>query len=147
MEYDVLSNTSLFMDIGGARTRIDRVNEQTYTVLNDQGDISTYIMNFQSKTQRYSVGTGIKSEFMTGNTSHQLALQWNRYFDRYNVGTNAGTPYNTNLYHPTYIDKQIPDYPEITKRSENTLSGVSLVDTIGFFNDSFMVTPVFAIKI
>ncbi|HEM6907495.1 TPA: TonB-dependent siderophore receptor [Providencia stuartii] len=141
MEYDVLSNTSLFMDIGGARTRIDRVNEQTYTVLNDQGDISTYIMNFQSKTQRYSVGTGIKSEFMTGNASHQLALQWNRYFDRYNVGTNAGTPYNTNLYHPTYIDKQIPDYPEITKRSENTLSGVSLVDTIGFFNDSFMVTP------
>ncbi|MEQ4659833.1 TonB-dependent receptor [Providencia manganoxydans] len=141
MEYDILSNTSLFMDIGGARTRIDRVSEQTYTILNDQGDISTYIMNFQSKTQRYSMGTGVKSEFMTGDISHQLALQWNQYFDRYNVGTTAGTPYITNLFNPTYIDKQIPTYPEITKRSENTLSGISFVDTIGFFNDDFMVTP------
>ncbi|MFY3768816.1 MAG: TonB-dependent receptor [Pseudomonadota bacterium] len=141
MEYDILSNTSLFMDIGGARTRIDRVSEQTYTILNDQGDISTYIMNFQSKTQRYSMGTGVKSEFMTGDVSHQLALQWNQYFDRYNVGTTAGTPYITNLFNPTYIDKQIPTYPEITKRSENTLSGISFVDTIGFFNDDFMVTP------
>nr|ELR5041576.1 TonB-dependent siderophore receptor [Providencia stuartii]ELR5082670.1 TonB-dependent siderophore receptor [Providencia stuartii] len=141
MEYDILSNTSLFMDIGGARTRIDRVNEQTYTILNDQGDISTYIMNFQTKTQRYSIGTGVKSEFMTGDISHQLALQWNQYFDRYNVGTTAGTPYITNLFNPTYIDKQIPTYPEITKRSENTLSGISFVDTIGFFNDDFMVTP------
>ncbi|MEY0951879.1 TonB-dependent receptor [Providencia manganoxydans] len=141
MEYDILSNTSLFMDIGGAHTRIDRVSEQTYTILNDQGDISTYIMNFQSKTQRYSMGTGVKSEFMTGDISHQLALQWNQYFDRYNVGTTAGTPYITNLFNPTYIDKQIPTYPEITKRSENTLSGISFVDTIGFFNDDFMVTP------
>lgn len=140
MEYDVLNNTSLFMDVGGARTRVDRVSEQTYTFLNDQGDISTSIMNFQTKTQRYSVGTGVKSEFITNDVSHQLALQWNRYFDRYNVGTTTGASYKTNLFNPTYVDEQIPAYPEITKRSENTLSGISLVDTMGFFNDYLMVT-------
>ncbi len=61
---------------------MNRVNEQIYTILNNQGDISTYIMNFKLKLNVIQLVLGLKSEFMTG-ISHQLALQWNQYFDRY----------------------------------------------------------------
>jgi iron complex outermembrane receptor protein len=134
-EYDVNSNVTVFGDVGGAKTDVARLSDQTPSILDSAGDTRSTPQNWQFQVNRWSADTGVRAKFDTGPIKHNVALQTSLYQDRLAQASNSGTAILSNLYSPIASPEQnIATPSRVPKVSSSRLVGVALADTLSMLN-------------
>lgn len=139
-EYDVNEALSVFAHAGGGRSDVDRMSDQTPTLLNSAGDTSSVPGYYKFEVERYTVDAGARLRFDTGPVHHSTSLQATRYRDELSRGIISGAPILSNLYHPSDRPKPSIATPDALKVSATELSGVALADTLSVLEDRLQVT-------
>ena len=139
-EYDLNDQLTLFAHAGGGKSEVERMSDQTPTILNAAGDTSSVPGYYKFEVQRYTVDAGARLGFDTGPVSHSTVLQVSRYRDELSRGITSGPPILSNIYHP--VDRPRPNLaePDTPKVSESELSGVALADTLSVLDERLQVT-------
>lgn len=139
-EYDLSDQLTLFAHAGGGKSEVERMSDQTPTIINAAGDTSSDPGYYQFKVRRYTVDAGARLGFDTGPVSHRAVLQVSRYRDELSRGIISGPAILSNIYHP--IDRPRPNLaePNTPKVSESQLSGVALADTLSVLDERLQVT-------
>ena len=139
-EYDLSDHLTLFAHAGGGKSEVERMSDQTPTLINAAGDTSSEPGYYKFKVQRYTVDAGARLGFDTGPVSHRAVLQVSRYRDELSRGIISGPAVLSNIYHP--IDQPRPSLaePRTPKVSASELSGVALADTLSVFDERLQVT-------
>ncbi|MGR4973607.1 TonB-dependent siderophore receptor [Pseudomonas sp. LARHCG127] len=139
-EYDLSDQLTLFAHAGGGKSEVERMSDQTPTIINAAGDTSSDPGYYQFKVRRYTVDAGARLGFDTGPVSHRAVLQVSRYRDELSRGIISGPAILSNIYHP--IDRPRPNLaePNTPKVYESQLSGVALADTLSVLDERLQVT-------
>ncbi|MCJ8207922.1 TonB-dependent receptor [Pseudomonas sp. RGM2987] len=139
-EYDLSDTLTVFAHAGGGQSNVERLSDQTPTIINEAGDTSSTPGYYKFKVQRYTVDAGARLAFDTGLVSHSGVLQITRYRDELSRGIISGPGILSNIYHP--IDRPRPTIgePDTPKVSESELSGVALADTLSVLDERLKVT-------
>lgn len=140
-EYDVNSNVTTFADVGGAKTDVARLSDQTPTILNAAGDTRSTPQHWKFQVNRWSADTGLRANFTTGAVKHNVALQASIYQDRLAQASRSGTALLSNIYSPIASPAQSIQSPSrVPKVSSSQLVGVALTDTLSVLNDRLQLT-------
>ncbi len=140
-EYDVNDKVTAFADVGGAKSDVSRLSDQTPTLLNANGDTSAFVQNWKFQVNRSSADTGVRARFGTGALSHAVVLQANVYRDRIASASVGGAKVLSNIDAPVASPAQAIASPgAVPKVSDSTLYGVALADTIGAFDERVQLT-------
>ncbi|NIF29041.1 TonB-dependent receptor [Pantoea sp. Tr-811] len=139
-DYAVNDQLSLFAHAGGGKSRVNRLTDQTPTIINSAGDTSSIPGYYAFDVQRYTVDAGARLHIDTGPLAHSAALQVSRYRDQLGRGITSSAPVLSNLYHP--VDRPEPAIaePATAKVSSSELSGVALADTLSLFGQRLQIT-------
>ncbi|MBS0219840.1 MAG: TonB-dependent siderophore receptor [Proteobacteria bacterium] len=134
-EYDVTDQITVFADLGGAHTRVDRVFG-TPTITNWAGDTINTPANFIFQINRYTYDAGIRASFDTSIVKHTLAFQALGYRDDLSRGSTNGRSMTSNIYVPIDRTAQSIATPTfIPKISQTDLMGFALSDTLSMLDD------------
>lgn len=139
--YDVTENTSIFFNIGGAKSEVGRLVDHTVSIINDQGDTSAMLRDGIFKVDRFSTDVGVRTNFQMGDIDHAITVQLSKYQDKYSMSLPTGSIIYSNIYHPIYISQ--PEYIKVTDvplYSRSKLSGVGVSDTLSMLNEKLMLT-------
>ncbi|SCZ20026.1 MULTISPECIES: TonB-dependent receptor [unclassified Pseudomonas] len=138
--YDLSDHLTLFAHAGGGKSEVERMSDQTPTIINAAGDTSSVPGYYKFNVQRYTVDAGARLGFDTGPVNHRAVLQVSRYRDELSRGIISGPTILSNIYHP--VDRPRPNIaePHTPKISESELSGVALADTLSVLNERLQVT-------
>lgn len=140
-EYDLSDSVTAFADVGGTRTDVWRLSDQTPTILNDRGDTSAVPQHWKFQVNRSTVDTGLRAEFGTGSIGHLLTFQTSFYHDRIANARLSGTSVLSNIYDPVVQPEQSIGAPsDAPKVSESNLYGAALTDTMSVFDDRLQLT-------
>lgn len=140
-EYDLTDSVTLFANAGGSKTDIARLSDQTPTILNEAGDVSSYPTHFLFKVDRSTYDTGLRAKFDTGPVKHSLSLQASLYKDSVSKASNTGTEILTNIYRPISRPAQnVAEPASVPKVSSSELSGLALADTLSAFDERAQLT-------
>jgi iron complex outermembrane recepter protein len=134
-EYDVTDRLTLFADVGGGHTRVDRTFG-TPTITNLMGDTTNTPGNFIFDINRRTYDAGFRASFDTSIVKHLLIFQALAYHDDLLRGSTNGTAMASNLYAP--IDRmaqRIASPTFIPKISHTDLLGFALSDTLSVFEE------------
>ncbi|AEV62459.1 TonB-dependent receptor [Pseudomonas ogarae] len=139
-EYDLSDHLTLFAHAGGGKSEVERMSDQTPTIINAAGDTSSVPGYYKFKVQRYTIDAGARLGFDTGPVRHRAVLQVSRYRDELSRGIISGPAVLSNIYHP--IDQPRPSLaePRTPKVSASELSGVALADTLSVLDERLQVT-------
>lgn len=139
-EYDLSDHLTLFTHAGGGKSEVERMSDQTPSIINADGDTSSVPGYYKFKVQRYTIDAGARLGFDTGPVRHRAVLQVSRYRDELSRGIISGPAVLSNIYHP--IDQPRPSLaePRTPKVSASELSGVALADTLSVFDERLQVT-------
>lgn len=141
-ELDVGHAVTLFSNIGGKVSRVDRYFGSARTVLNANGDTSTAPGLYIGKVKSHAVEGGGRIRLRTGPVQHRIVVQYSLYddvFDRYLSPTT--TPYRFNISAPGIAPYRQPVDIGIRPRlSDTRLEGVSVVDTLSIWDEHVLVT-------
>jgi iron complex outermembrane recepter protein len=115
------------------------------TVNAANGDATVYRLSVPYESTTISSSVGLLGDLTTGDITHQLNLAYSGFENKaYTAYTMSGTS-NTNIYNPTaiaYPDTIFAggdmDNPDLKSRTE--AKGFSFADTLGFLDDSILVT-------
>ncbi len=143
-EYDLTPGIVAFASVGTRDHESAILNP--YTDLDDvatrgRATVYPYHESYFADT-KVSALAGIRSEFETGDIGHNLVLSGS--FIRFDVGwvDTFFTDYVTDIANPTEVAK--PDLDNVPSKVptqiENRLSGISLVDTLSFYDDRIKAT-------
>jgi iron complex outermembrane recepter protein len=140
-EYDIADNVTLFADLGGGRTRVDRLFG-TPTIVNAAGNTTNTPGHFKFDIDRLTYDAGVRASFETGPVRHALSFQATRYQDWLARGSvNAAQAVLSNLYNPVLQPTQnVPAPAQVSRISATTLNGVSLADTLSAFDERAQLT-------
>lgn len=140
-EYDLTDQITVFANAGGSKTDIARLSDQTPTILNEAGDVSSFPTHFLFKVDRSTYDTGLRARFDTGPVKHSLSLQASLYKDSVSKASNTGTEILTNIYNPIARPAQnVPKPSSVPKVSSSELSGIALADTLSAFDERAQLT-------
>ncbi|WP_417696652.1 TonB-dependent siderophore receptor [Pseudomonas sp.] len=139
-EYDLSDALTVFAHAGGGESDVERMSDQTPTIINTAGDTSSTPGYYKFEVQRYTVDAGARLAFDTGPVSHSAVLQVTRYRDELSRGIISGPAILSNIYHP--IDRPRPGIsePHTPKVSESELSGAALANTLGLLDERLQFT-------
>ncbi len=139
-EYDLSDHLTLFAHAGGGKSEVERMSDQTPTIINAAGDTSSVPGYYKFKVQRYTLDAGARLGFDTGPVSHRTVLQVSRYRDELSRGILSGPAILSNIYQP--IDRPRPNLaePRTPKVSASELSGIALADTLSVLDERLQVT-------
>ena len=139
-EYDLSDHLTLFAHAGGGKSEVERMSDQTPTIINAAGDTSSVPGYYKFKVQRYTLDAGARLGFDTGPISHRTVLQVSRYRDELSRGILSGPAILSNIYQP--IDRPRPNLaePRTAKVSASELSGIALADTLSVLDERLQVT-------
>ncbi len=142
LEYDLTDRITLFGDVGGAKTEVERYFSSAPTIINARGDTTTTPQAYSLGVDRVTIDGGLRARFDTGFVHHAVVVQASRYAEdtarRFPAGT--GT-YLSNLYDPVLVPAIAP--PVITSRprlSDSTLTGLSVADTLSVLDERILLT-------
>ena len=139
-EYDLNDNLTVFAHAGGGRSDVKRMSDQVPRILNDAGDTSNTPGYYKFNVDRSTADVGARGLFATGPVTHTTTLMATRYTDELSRGINNGTLIRSNIYHPVDTPKQYINSPKVLRISETELSGIALIDTLGFLDDRIQLT-------
>jgi len=139
-EYEFSDALSVFAHAGGGKSAVERMSDQTPTIINAAGDTSSIPGYYKFDVQRYTVDAGVRVGFDTGPVSHSSVLQVTRYRDELSRGIISGPAVLSNIYHPSDRLEPAIGKPDTPKVSESELAGVALADTLSVLNERLQVT-------
>lgn len=139
-EYDISDSLTLFGSVGGSHSWVDRLSDQTPTILNAVGDTRSTPMHFRFGVDRSSADGGLRARFNTGPVRHTVTLQGSGYRDRLDRGSSTGTAVLSNMYSP--IDRPGQDLarPGLMKISETEFYGGALTDVLSIADERVLLT-------
>lgn len=141
-EYDVTDQVTLFANVGGSQTNVERFFG--LPVINNAialGNTTSTPGFFGLTVDRYTYDGGVRARFDTGPVRHAVTFQGSVYHDVLHRRTTNGTPVTSNIYNPTLAPTQfaneISDRPRL---SESQLSALSIADTMSVLNERVLLT-------
>lgn len=138
-EYDLNENVTVFADVGGAHTEVDRLFGNPL-LTSTAGDVTATPARFRFDVSRDTFNLGSRARLRTGGVDHAMSLQASLYRDRLGRGSVAGTAITSNLYAPFDSAAQSLAEPPVAKVSESELSGLALADTLSMLDRKLQVS-------
>ncbi|WP_407174758.1 TonB-dependent receptor [Bradyrhizobium sp. STM 3562] len=139
-EYDVTDQVTLFADIGGSRTDVERFFGLP-TIINTRGDTTSTPQFFGLTVDRGTYDGGVRAGFDTGFVHHAVAFQASVYQDVLYRRLTNGSLVASNIYNPTVAPTQFAN--EISGRprlSDSDLTGLSIADTLSVLDERILLT-------
>ena len=144
VEYDLLSETTAFAVAAGAIH--NRSSSMGFpSNLQPNGDFRTDVGSFRDDGNlNGNLQGGVRSEFTTGSVSHFVVAAANYGIQERNfafVGFDPAQAFQNNIFDPIIVpDPDIQVDKAVGPTAEGEFFGVTLADTLGFFNDRLHVT-------
>lgn len=139
-EYDVSDQVTLFADVGGSRTNVERFFGLP-TIVNSSGNTTSTPQFFGLGIDRSTYDGGVRARFDTGFVHHAVAFQASVYHDALHRRLTNGSPVTSNIYNPTVAPTQfaneISDRPRL---SDSELTGLSIADTLSVLDERVLLT-------
>ena len=139
-EYDVTDQVTLFADVGGSQTNVERFFGLP-TITNALGNTTSTPQFFGLTVDRYTYDGGVRARFDTGPVRHAVTFQGSVYHDVLHRRLTNGTAVTSNIYNPTVAPTQfaneISDRPRI---SDSQLTALSIADTMSVLNERVLLT-------
>lgn len=139
-EYDVSDQVTLFADVGGSRTNVERFFGLP-TIINTSGDTTATPQFFGLSIDRTTYDGGVRARFDTGVVHHAVAFQASVYHDALYRRLTNGSLVTSNIYNPTVAPTQFAN--EISERprlSDSELTGLSIADTLSVLDERVLLT-------
>lgn len=141
VEYDVGERLTVFADAGGSDTSIDRLSDQTPTIVNAAGDTVVTPNHFKFQVDRSTYNAGLRARLDTGPVSHAVTFMGTLYSDRNAQASVNGAPLSSNIYHPVTRPRQDIAAPaSVPKVSSSDLTGFALADTMSVLDERVQLT-------
>ncbi|WP_183240737.1 TonB-dependent siderophore receptor [Bradyrhizobium sp. cir1] len=139
-EYDVSDQVTLFADVGGSRTNVERFFGLP-TITSASGNTTSTPQYFGLSIDRYTYDGGVRSRFDTGFVHHAVTFQASVYHDElYRRLTNGGLV-ASNIYNPAVAPTQFAnETPGRPRLSDSQLTGVSIADTLSVLDERVLLT-------
>lgn len=144
-EYDVTNNWTAYAGIGANDTE-EHGQYSSPTVIDSAGNATIGRMEVPYWAQSVAGQAGVRGNLMTQNVSHQINLGYSGFFrktgsayemDSYSQSTNIYSPADLN-YQATQWSGGDMDAPSV--RSRTRANGLALSDTLGFNEDTILLT-------
>ena len=141
-EYDLTDQITLFADVGGSLTDVERYFQSAPTILNARGDTTTTPQYYNLGVNRSTYDGGVRARFETGSVHHAVVVQGSVYNEdtarRFPAGRGA---YLSNIYDPIRAPFIAPAVIDSRPRlSDSTLTGISVADTMSVFDEHVLLT-------
>jgi iron complex outermembrane receptor protein len=138
-EYDLTDQITLFADIGGGQTEVERFFGLP-TILNTRGDTSHTPQYFNLDVDRQTYNAGFRARFETGFIRHQVSFVASHYHDELSRALTNGSTVSSNIYNPVLRAPQFATRAPKTLLSDSDLGGLALSDTLSAFDDRVLLT-------
>jgi iron complex outermembrane receptor protein len=141
-EYDVNDQVTLFADVGGSRTNVERFfGLPTINNSINVGNTTSTPQFFGLSIDRHTYDGGVRARFDTGFVRHAVTFQASVYHDALHRRLTNGSPVTSNIYSPTVAPTQfaneISDRPRL---SDSHLTGLSIADTLSVLDERVLLT-------
>lgn len=140
IEYDAAPNWTIYLKAGTKDQQSHGViaNNALGMATQANGDYTAVSRMNANNTDVNAAEAGLRGKFSTGVVGHQIVLSGNWIDQNTHMGLTTGTPWLSNIYHPT-AGTNAPRPTFIPKTSDTTLSSVALADTLSFADDKYQV--------
>ncbi|WKA32067.1 TonB-dependent receptor [Bradyrhizobium roseum] len=139
-EYDLTSQVTLFADVGGSKTNVERFFGLP-TITNALGNTTSTPGFFGLSIDRHTYDGGVRARFDTGFVRHAVTFQGSVYHDELFRRTTSGTAVTSNIYSPTVAPTQFAnEIPGRPRLSESTLTALSIADTMSVLDERVLLT-------
>jgi iron complex outermembrane receptor protein len=140
-EYDLTERLTLFANLGGGHSRVDRLFGSP-SITNASGDTSVTPSYGIFEADRITTDVGLRGKYETGPVGHTMALQVTRYHDVLERATvNAASAVTSNIYNPIAQPAQnVAAGSRVPRVSETELKGAALADTLAILDDRAQLT-------
>ncbi len=139
-EYDLSDQVTLFADVGGSKTNVERFFGLP-TIVSTSGNTTSTPQFFGLSIDRTTYDGGVRARFDTGFVHHALAVQASVYHDALYRRLTNGSAVTSNIYNPTVAPTQfaneISDRPRL---SDSQLTGLSIADTMSVLDERALLT-------
>ncbi|MEL6061500.1 MULTISPECIES: TonB-dependent receptor [unclassified Methylobacterium] len=141
-EYDLTDQLTLFADVGGSRSTVERYFQSAPTILNQRGDTTSTPQFYALGVDRLTYDGGLRARFETGFLHHAVTLQASAYAEETGRWVSPGRgAYLSNLYAPRRVPYIAPvDGAGRPRLSDSTLSGISVADTLAALDERILLT-------
>ncbi len=141
-EYDLTDQVTLFGDVGGAQTEVERYFASAPTITNLRGDTTSTPQFYDLGVNRFTVDGGLRARFDTGFVRHAFVVQASRYAEDTARRLPRGNgSYASNIYDPILARFIAPTVIASRPRlSDSTLTGISVADTLSVFDERILLT-------
>ncbi|REG82619.1 TonB-dependent receptor [Marinomonas pollencensis] len=146
-DYDLNDDWTLHAGLGVNKNK-EYGDYSSPTLSNADGDATLTRLSVPYESNTFASTLGLVGHVNTGDVTHRINLAYSGFLNKaYNAYTYGSASDNsTNIYHPN--DTEYPtasslaagnmDNPHI--RSKTNAQGVSLADTLGFLDDTLLIT-------
>lgn len=139
-EYDVTDQVTLFADVGGSKTNVERFFGLP-TITNALGNTTSTPGFFGLSIDRHTYDGGVRARFDTGFVRHAVTFQGSVYHDELFRRTTNGTAVTSNIYSPTIAPTQFAnEIPGRPRLSESNLTALSIADTMSVLDERVLLT-------
>lgn len=139
-EYDVTDQVTLFADVGGSRTNVERFFGLP-TITNAVGNTTSTPQFFGLSIDRHTYDGGVRARFDTGFVRHAVTFQASVYHDALYRRLTNGTLVTSNIYSPTVAPIQFAnETPGRPRLSDSQLTGLSIADTLSVLDERVLLT-------
>lgn len=142
LEYDLTDQITLFGDVGGSQTNVERYFASAATITSIRGDTTTTPQFYSLGIDRYTADGGLRARFDTGFVRHAVVVQASLYQEdaarRLPPGRGS---YRSNIYDPVLASYIAPTVIDARPRFyDSRLTGVSIADTMSVFDERILLT-------
>jgi iron complex outermembrane receptor protein len=139
-EYDLSSQVTLFADVGGSKTNVERFFGLP-TITDALGNTTSTPGFFGLSVDRHTYDGGVRAKFDTGFVRHAVTFQGSVYHDELFRRTTNGTAVTSNIYNPTVAPTQFAnEIPGRPRLSESSLTALSIADTMSVLDERILLT-------
>ncbi|WP_246161152.1 TonB-dependent receptor [Bradyrhizobium sacchari] len=139
-EYDVSDQVTLFADVGGSRTNVERFFGLP-TITSASGNTTSTPQFFGLSIDRHTYDGGVRARFDTGFVRHAVTFQASVYHDELYRRLTNGSPVASNIYSPTVAPTQFAnEIPGRPRLSDSQLTGLSIADTLSVLDERVLLT-------
>lgn len=139
-ELDLSDQVTVFGDVGGSKTNVERFFGVP-NIYNARGDTTTTPQYYNLDVDRFTFDGGVRAKFDTGFVHHALSVQASHYDEQQYRAFPSGQSYASNIYNPIAQPEQGYTIPSFKPRlSDTTLNGVAIADTMSVLDERIALT-------
>lgn len=141
-EYDLTDNVTLFANVGGSQSHVDRffANATLPTIQNGRGDVVYTPQYLDLLINRQIYDGGLRARFETGFIKHQVTFQASYYHDEIERALTVGQAVRSNIYAPVLTAPQFATRAARARTSDSDLTSFALSDTLSMLDERVLLT-------